>query len=125
MKWDEVITAFNDPEDPICILIATDVASEGLDLQESVQLVFHFEIPWNPSRLEQRIGRLDRRGQARDVAVFHFTSEDDADLKFVGKVVQKAHEIREDLGSMGQVFDAAFERRFQDQENTDPLHRTP
>jgi len=121
MNRDEVIAAFNDPEDPIRILIATDVASEGLNLQESARLVFHFDIPWNPSRLEQRNGRLDRHGQARDVTVFHFTSEDDADLKFVGKVVQKVHEIREDLGSMGQVFDAAFERRFQDQEDTDPL----
>ncbi len=121
MNRDEVIASFNDPEDPIRILIATDVASEGLNLQESARLVFHFDIPWNPSRLEQRNGRLDRHGQARDVTVFHFTSEDDADLKFVGKVVQKVHEIREDLGSMGQVFDAAFERRFQDQEDTDPL----
>jgi superfamily II DNA or RNA helicase len=121
LNRDEVIEAFNDPEDPIRVLIATDVASEGLNLQESARLVFHFDIPWNPSRLEQRNGRLDRHGQARDVTVFHFTSEDDADLKFVGKVVQKVHEIREDLGSMGQVFDAAFERRFQDQEDTDPL----
>ena len=121
MNRDEVIAAFNDPEDPIRILIATDVASEGLNLQESARLVFHFDIPWNPSRLEQRNGRLDRHGQARDVTVFHFTSEDDADLKFIGKVVQKVHEIREDLGSMGQIFDAAFERRFQDQEDTDPL----
>jgi superfamily II DNA or RNA helicase len=121
MNRDEVILSFNNPEDPIRILIATDVASEGLNLQESARLVFHFDIPWNPSRLEQRNGRLDRHGQARDVTVFHFTSDDDADLKFVGKVVQKVHEIREDLGSMGQVFDAAFERRFQDQEDTDPL----
>jgi superfamily II DNA or RNA helicase len=121
MNRNEVIEAFNDPADPIRILIATDVAAEGLNLQESARLVFHFDIPWNPSRLEQRNGRLDRHGQARDVTVFHFTSEDDADLRFVGKVVQKVHEIREDLGSMGQVFDAAFERRFQDQEDADPL----
>jgi len=117
----EVIEAFNNPDDPIRILIATDVASEGLNLQETARLVFHFDIPWNPSRLEQRNGRLDRHGQARDVTVFHFTSEDDADLKFVGKVVQKVHEIREDLGSMGEVFDAAFERRFLDQEDADFL----
>ncbi|PSH04632.1 MAG: DNA helicase [Acidobacteria bacterium] len=121
MNREEVIAAFNDPENAIRVLIATDVASEGLNLQESARLVLHFDIPWNPARLEQRNGRLDRHGQARDVTVFHFTSEDDADLKFVGKVVQKVHEIREDLGSMGQVFDAAFERRFQDQEDIEPL----
>jgi superfamily II DNA or RNA helicase len=117
----EVIEAFNNPDDPIRILIATDVASEGLNLQETARLVFHFDIPWNPSRLEQRNGRLDRHGQARDVTVFHFTSEEDADLRFIGKVVQKVHEIREDLGSMGEVFDAAFERRFLDQEDADTL----
>jgi superfamily II DNA or RNA helicase len=121
MNRKRTIEAFNDPNDPIRVLIATDVASEGLNLQESARLVFHFDIPWNPSRLEQRNGRLDRHGQARDVVVFHFTSEDDADLKFVGRVVEKAHEIREDLGSMGQIFDAAFERRFQGQEDVGSL----
>lgn len=117
----EVIAAFNNPDDPIRILVATDVASEGLNLQETARMVFHFDIPWNPSRLEQRNGRLDRHGQARDVTVFHFTSEDDADLKFIGKVVQKVNEIRDDLGSMGEVFDSAFERRFLDQEDADSL----
>lgn len=121
LNREEVIEAFNNPEDPIRLLVATDVASEGLNLQETARLVFHFDIPWNPARLEQRNGRLDRHGQARDVTVFHFTSEDDADLKFIGKVVQKVNEIREDLGSMGEVFDAAFERRFLDQEDTDSL----
>ena len=43
MNRDEVIAAFNDPDDPIRILIATDVASEGLNLQESARLVFHFD----------------------------------------------------------------------------------
>jgi len=84
----EVIDAFNDPRDPIRILIATDVASEGLNLQETARLVFHFDIPWNPSRLEQRNGRLDRHGQARDVTVFHFTSEDDADReRYVNRIL--------------------------------------
>ena len=44
----EVIAAFNDPDDPIRILIATDVASEGLNLQETARLVFHFDIPGIP-----------------------------------------------------------------------------
>lgn len=111
--------AFNDPADPVRILVATDAASEGLNLQETARLLLHFEIPWNPSRLEQRNGRLDRHGQARDVTIYHFTSEDDADLRFVAHVVKKVNEIREDLGSMGQVFDAAFQRRFQDEDDVD------
>lgn len=106
--------AFNDPEDPIRILVATDAASEGLNLQETARLVLHYDIPWNPARLDQRNGRLDRHGQSRDVIVFHFTSEDDADLRFLARVSEKINTIREDLGSMEEVFDAAFQRRFVD-----------
>jgi superfamily II DNA or RNA helicase len=105
--------AFNDAADPVRILIATDAASEGLNLQETARLLVHFDIPWNPSRLEQRNGRLDRHGQARDVTVHHFVCEEQADLKFLAHVVAKVHTIREDLGSLGDVFDAAFERRFK------------
>ncbi len=118
---EKLIKAFNDPEDPVRVLIATDVASEGLNLQETARYVMHWDIPWNPSRLEQRNGRVDRHGQARDVTVFHFTSDDDTDMRFIAHVVAKVHEIREDLGSVGEVFDAAFERRFIDLDQTEPL----
>lgn len=117
----KIIKAFNDPDDPVRLLIATDVASEGLNLQETARYVMHWDIPWNPSRLEQRNGRVDRHGQARDVTVFHFTSDDDADVRFIAHVVAKVHEIREDLGSVGEVFDAAFERRFLDLSETEDL----
>lgn len=115
--------AFNDPADPVRVLIATDAASEGLNLQETARLLLHYEIPWNPSRLEQRNGRLDRHGQARDVTVYHFASEDDADLKFLSRVVEKVHQIREDLGTLGELFDAAFQRRFVDLEDGDSIEK--
>jgi superfamily II DNA or RNA helicase len=113
--------AFNDPDDAVRVLIATDAASEGLNLQETARLLLHWEVPWNPSRLEQRNGRIDRHGQARDVTILHFTSEDDADLKFLGRVVEKVEQIREDLGAVGEVFDAAFQRRFADDEDADSV----
>ena len=103
--------AFNDPGDPVRILIATDAAAEGLNLQETARYILHYDIPWNPARLEQRNGRLDRHGQARDVVVYHFATDDDADLSFLAYVIGKVHTIREDLGSTGQVFDSAIERR--------------
>lgn len=109
-----IMAAFNDSTDPLRVLVATDAASEGMNLQESARFLLHFDVPWNPARLEQRNGRLDRHGQARDVTIFHFTSNDDADLRFLGHVVAKANAIREDLGAMGEIFDAAFERRFTD-----------
>ena len=106
--------AFNDPDAPVRILVATDAASEGLNLQHTARLLMHYEIPWNPSRLEQRNGRIDRHGQSRDVTIFHFTSEDDSDLQFVARVLSKVNDIREDLGSVGEVFDAAFQRRMME-----------
>jgi SNF2-related domain/Helicase conserved C-terminal domain len=120
---DAIKRAFNDPDDPVRVLIATDAAAEGLNLQETARLLLHYDIPWNPARLEQRNGRLDRHGQARDVSVYHFTSENDADLQFLGKVVTKVDAIREDLGSMGEVFDAAFQRRFGDLDDADHVAR--
>ncbi len=109
---EDIKSAFNDPTDPVRVLVATDAASEGLNLQETARYLLHYDVPWNPSRLEQRNGRLDRHGQARDVTIFHFVTDDDADISFLAYVVGKVDQIREDLGSVGEIFDAAFERRF-------------
>ena len=58
---------------PVRILLGTDAASEGINLQAHCHRVLHWEIPWNPNRLEQRNGRVDRHGQkAEQVDVFHF-----------------------------------------------------
>ena len=108
---DVIKAAFNDPDNAVRVLLATDAAAEGLNLQSTARYLWHYDIPWNPARLEQRNGRLDRHGQARDVIVYHFTSDDDADLAFIAYVAGKVHQIREDLGSVGEVFDAAIQRR--------------
>lgn len=120
---DEICAAINDPADPVRVLVATDAAAEGLNLQETARYLLHFDVPWNPARLEQRNGRLDRHGQARDVIVHHFVTDDDADLSFLAYVVGKVEAIREDLGSTGEVFDAAFQRRFVRNEDRDTVQR--
>jgi superfamily II DNA or RNA helicase len=106
-----VITAFNDPGSPVRILVATDAASEGLNLQASARYLLHFDVPWNPARIEQRNGRVDRYGQASDVTTWHFASDDDADVGFLFYVATKLHFIREDLGSVAEVFDLAVQQR--------------
>ena len=93
------------------VLVATDAASEGLNLHRTARYLLHYDCPWNPSRLEQRNGRLDRYGQARDVTVYHFMSDIDQDVRFLAHVIRKADEIREDLGSANEVFDRAVHRR--------------
>ena len=93
------------------MLVATDAASEGLNLHRTARTLLHYDLPWNPSRLEQRNGRLDRYGQARDVTVRYFLGSTGSDLRFLHHVVQKADDIREDLGSVNEVFDRAAHRR--------------
>lgn len=108
---EHVKEAFNDPCSAVRVLVATDAASEGLNLHSTARYLLHFDCPWNPSRLEQRNGRIDRYGQARDVTVHHFVSRDDPDLRFLGHVIRKANEIRDDLGSLNEIFDRAIHRR--------------
>jgi len=108
---DLVKQAFNDPGHRVRILLATDAAAEGLNLQRTARYLLHFDCPWNPSRLEQRNGRVDRHGQARDVTIHHFATDQDQDLRFLTHVIRKADEIREDLGSANELFDEAAHRR--------------
>ena len=109
---DGVKAAFNDPDARVRILVATDAASEGLNLHRTARHLLHYDCPWNPSRLEQRNGRLDRYGQARDVTIHHFdSSADDSDVRFLAHVIRKANDIREDLGSANEIFDRAVRRR--------------
>ena len=108
---EHVKAAFNDPTSPVRVLVATDAASEGLNLHRNARYLLHYDCPWNPSRLEQRNGRIDRYGQARDVTVHHFVSNADPDLRFLDHVIRKVDEIREDLGSVNEVFDRAAQRR--------------
>lgn len=115
-RREQVKQAFNDPQSPLRILVATDTAAEGINLQTSCRYVIHYEIPWNPMRLEQRNGRVDRHGQARDVYVHHFTSAEEADLRFLSRVVNKVEQVREDLGSVGRVIDQTVMEHFSSAE---------
>lgn len=123
VERESVKDAFNDPAARVRILIATDAASEGLNLHRTARYLLHYDCPWNPSRLEQRNGRLDRYGQARDVTVHHFDSDEDQDIRFLGYVIRKANAIREDLGSANEIFDRAVRRRLIDGEDTTPVQQ--
>lgn len=107
IERERIKESFNDPDHKVRILVATDAASEGLNLQATARYVFHFDCPWNPARLEQRNGRLDRHGQGRDVHIFHFVSEQESDLKFLSYLIYKVDQIREDLGATSDLLDEA------------------
>jgi hypothetical protein len=118
VQRDLVKQAFNNPAHQVRVLVATDAAAEGLNLQRTARYLLHYDCPWNPSKLEQRNGRVDRHGQARNVTIYHFVSEQDHDLKFLAHVISKVNDIREDLGSVNELFDEAVHRRLV--EGADP-----
>ena len=68
------------------LLLATDAAGEGLNLQQSCRIVINLELPWNPMRLEQRIGRVDRLGQERRVHVFHLIARDTGEMDVLARL---------------------------------------
>jgi len=118
---DAIKKAFNDPNHAVRILIATDAAGEGLNLQRSCRLMLHWDIPWNPARMEQRNGRLDRHGQERDVTIHHFDSTDDASMRFMGKVLRKRSQTREDRVATDELFARAILEHFEMDEDPDEV----
>ncbi|MCS7239440.1 MAG: DEAD/DEAH box helicase [Thermoguttaceae bacterium] len=83
------------------VLVATDCLSEGINLQESFNACVHYDLPWNPNRLEQREGRVDRYGQPRsEVRVVRYYGENNpVDSAVLKILLNKAREIREVLGT--------------------------
>jgi superfamily II DNA or RNA helicase len=89
------------------VLVATEAAGEGINLQFCWLLV-NFDIPWNPIRLEQRVGRIHRYGQEKDCLVFNFVAQNTREGRVLQMLIERLREIREDLGS-DQVFDVVGE----------------
>jgi len=81
------------------ILIATDCISEGINLQHMANQLIHYELPWNPNRLEQRNGRIDRYGQKEPkVHIRTLVMGDTLDAKILKVLIEKARQIKEDYG---------------------------
>lgn len=100
--------AFNtNPKDhPLRILIATDAAREGVNLQNYCADLFHFDIPWNPSRMEQRNGRIDRKLQREPVVRCHyFILPQRAEDRVLEVLVNKTKTIVSELGSLSPVIE--------------------
>lgn len=105
--------AFNEEPErhPLRILIATDAAREGLNLQHHCADLFHFDLPWNPARLEQRNGRIDRKGQpAAEVRCHYFVLEQRPEDRVLETLVVKTERIRTQLGSMAPILEREVEQ---------------
>jgi SNF2 family DNA or RNA helicase len=107
MSLEERIKAERIFRDQTQIMVATEAAGEGINLQ-FCHIMINYDIPWNPTRLEQRMGRIHRYGQQKDVYIFNLVAEDTREGKVLIKILEKLDEIREALGS-DKVFDVIGE----------------
>ncbi len=85
------------------VLVATEAAGEGINLQ-FCNLMINYDIPWNPNRLEQRMGRIHRYGQTKEVYIFNLVASDTREGQVLTKLFKKLDEIRQALGN-DKVFD--------------------
>ena len=104
-----------DPDlEPLRILIATDAAREGVNLQNHCKHLIHFDIPWNPSKLEQRNGRIDRKlQQAPQVWCHYFLLEDRPEDRVMEVLIQKTEVIRKELGSLSPLVQLQVEEALE------------
>jgi len=88
---------------PRTVLLATDAAGEGLNLHQSCRLVINVELPWNPMRLEQRIGRVDRLGQERTVHAFHLIAAATGEPRILSRLTRRIAAAKADIGAPDPV----------------------
>ena len=114
----DVVRAFNGGS--ASLLLATDAAAHGLNLQSRCRLVVSLELPWNPVRLEQRIGRVDRIGQKRTVHAVHLVATHTSEEEVLARLVVRIARAGRALGAAGsapgspseaEIAEAVFARR--------------
>jgi superfamily II DNA or RNA helicase len=103
-------------EGEIQILVATEAAGEGINLQVC-NILFNYDIPWNPNRLEQRMGRIHRYGQRKDCLIFNFVATNTIEGRVLQRLLEKLQEIRDALDDdavfnvVGEVLPSAHVER--------------
>ena len=103
-------------EGAIQVLVATEAAGEGINLQ-CCHILFNYDIPWNPNRLEQRMGRIHRYGQRHDCLIFNFVATNTIEGRVLQRILEKLQEIRDALDDdavfnvVGEVLPSAHVER--------------
>jgi superfamily II DNA or RNA helicase len=103
-------------EGEIQVLVATEAAGEGINLQVC-NILFNYDIPWNPNRLEQRMGRIHRYGQRKDCLIFNFVATNTIEGRVLQRLLEKLQQIRDALDDdavfnvVGEVLPSAHVER--------------
>ena len=84
------------------IMISTEAGGEGRNFQ-FCHIIFNFDLPWNPMKLEQRIGRIDRIGQKRNVMIYNFSTIDTVEQRVLDVLYERVERFREIIGEMEPI----------------------
>lgn len=103
MGMDKRVEAEKEFKENAQIMVATEAAGEGINLQFCSWMI-NYDIPWNPNRLEQRMGRIHRYGQEEEVFIWNMITRDTMEGRVLERLFSKLERMREDLGS-DKVFD--------------------
>ncbi|MDW8052827.1 MAG: helicase-related protein [Armatimonadota bacterium] len=103
MGMDERIRAEHEFRHQTQVMVSTEAGGEGINLQ-FCSLMINYDIPWNPNRLEQRMGRIHRYGQQKEVYIYNLVAYDTREGEVLATLLEKLEKIKEQLGS-DRVFD--------------------
>lgn len=98
----EAIETFNDPEGAQ-FMVSTEAGGEGINLQDQCHIMVNYDLPWNPMRLVQRIGRLYRYGQKRKVVVFNTHQSDSADDQILTTMYARLDQVASDMAGINEA----------------------
>jgi superfamily II DNA or RNA helicase len=101
----EAMKAF-ETENPV--LISTEAGGEGLNLHRGCHIMINYDLPWNPARISQRIGRLYRYGQTEQVVVINFLARDTIDNEIVSILLERLDTIVREMAGVGPEFNERY-----------------
>lgn len=104
----KIVESFGKEDSPLRILLASDVASEGVNLHYYCHLMIHFDIPWSLITLEQRNGRIDRYGQNTPPQIYYLLNiskneQIQGDLRVLNKLIEKEQEAHKNIGDAATI----------------------
>lgn len=110
---DDIIKQFTDPNGP-SVLLSSEVGSEGIDLQ-FCRFVVNYDLPWNPMKVEQRIGRLDRLGQkAERISIINLKAENTVEDRILMRLYDRINVFRESIGDLEEILGEITEQLLYD-----------
>ena len=109
MKWEEREEAIAHFEDEGKFLISTEAGGEGLNLHRRCHIMVNYDLPWNPMRLVQRIGRLYRYGQQHNVVVLNMHAPQTVDAEIMNLMYSRIDSVVHDMATISQEFRAGLE----------------